>query len=126
MGHPYELILKGRCPLWVISGHRPADQGCPLCPRKQTCTASKSMSALCHKRHLWHEGNVSMSWKQECPLRPQLPISAGVVGGYDIIVGGIVGGDVGIDCLVADLEICDNAQACRMPPAAPVTTATRW
>ena len=40
-----------RCsPLWVISGHRPADQRCPLCPRKQTCAASKSMSALCQKR----------------------------------------------------------------------------
>ena len=30
------------CPLWVISGHRAADQRCPLCPRKQTCSAAKS------------------------------------------------------------------------------------
>jgi hypothetical protein len=42
--------LEAECPLWVISGHRPADQGCPLCPRMQTCSASKSMSALCQKR----------------------------------------------------------------------------
>jgi hypothetical protein len=39
-----------QCLLWVISGHRPTDQGCPLCPRKQTCSASKSMSALCRRR----------------------------------------------------------------------------
>ena len=32
------------------SGHRPADQRCPLCPQKQTCSASKSMSALCQER----------------------------------------------------------------------------
>src|SRR5262245_40352219 len=35
---------------WVISGHWPADQRCPLCPRKRTCAASKPMSALCQKR----------------------------------------------------------------------------
>ena len=40
-----------KCPLWVISGHQPADQGCPLCPHeKRTCSASRSMSALCHKQ----------------------------------------------------------------------------
>src|SRR5262245_65941206 len=54
-----------------------------------------------------------MCWKQECPLRPQLPISADVVGGYDIIVGG----DVGIDCLVADLENAPDAAADRYSPA---------
>ena len=42
--------VEFECPLWVISGHRPAYQRCPLCPRKRTCSASKSMSALCHKR----------------------------------------------------------------------------
>jgi hypothetical protein len=41
-----------------------------------------------------------MGREQECPLRPQLPISAAVVRGCDIIVGG----DVGIDRLVTDLK----------------------
>jgi hypothetical protein len=27
-----------------------ANKDCPLCPRKQTCSTSKSMSAKCHKR----------------------------------------------------------------------------
>ena len=34
------------CPIWVISGHRPTNQGCPLCPRKRTCLASNLMSLL--------------------------------------------------------------------------------
>ena len=34
----------------LMSAHRPADQRCPFCPRKRTCSASKSMSALCQKR----------------------------------------------------------------------------
>ena len=42
--------LNGRCPLWVISGHRRADRGCPLYSRQQTCSACKSMSAKCQKR----------------------------------------------------------------------------
>jgi hypothetical protein len=37
-------------PLWVISGHQSGNQRCPLYPRKRTCSASKSMSALCQKR----------------------------------------------------------------------------
>jgi hypothetical protein len=41
-------VARWPCPLWIKSGHRPADQRCPLCPRKQTCSASNSMSAtLC-------------------------------------------------------------------------------
>src|SRR5262249_30786282 len=39
-------------PLWVISGHWTAIWESPLCPRKQTCSASKSMSAKCQKRTL--------------------------------------------------------------------------
>ena len=35
-----------RCLFWVISGHCPASASCPLCPRKRTRSASKSMSAL--------------------------------------------------------------------------------
>jgi len=38
------------CPLWVISGHRRADRGCPLCPRKRTFVGADGMSAKCHKR----------------------------------------------------------------------------
>ena len=34
-------------PLWVISGHGRADQGCPLYPQEQTFSASASMSAKC-------------------------------------------------------------------------------
>ena len=47
-----EIRPVPECPFWVISGHRPIDQGCPLCPRKRTCSAARSMSALCHKRTL--------------------------------------------------------------------------
>ena len=65
---------EAECPLWVISGHRPPDQRCPLCPRKQSCSASKSMSALCHSKHFYRPRTrrSSMRWKQECPLSPQL------------------------------------------------------
>ena len=38
-----------RRPLWVISGHRQADWGCPLCPQKQTFLGALSMSAKCQK-----------------------------------------------------------------------------
>src|SRR5262249_28966561 len=38
-------------PLWVISRHQRADQGCPLWPQKQTCSAPASMSAKCTLRH---------------------------------------------------------------------------
>jgi hypothetical protein len=45
-----DLLGDRECPFLVISRHRPADQGYPLCPRKQTCSASESMSATCHWR----------------------------------------------------------------------------
>src|SRR5262249_27510767 len=54
-----------------------------------------------------------MSRKQKCPLRAQLPVSASVVRGYDIVVGGAVG----IDCLMADLEKAPDAAADRHGPA---------
>ena len=47
----WAALIRAGCPLWVISGHRPADQGCPLCPRKQTCSASKSMLLCAKRRH---------------------------------------------------------------------------
>src|SRR5262245_36514698 len=37
-------------PLWVISGHADKSAPYPLCPRERTCSASKSMSALCQKQ----------------------------------------------------------------------------
>ena len=54
-----------------------------------------------------------MRWEKECPLRAQLPISASVVGRYDIVVGA----DVGIDRLVTDLEDAPDAAADRHSPA---------
>jgi len=53
-----------------------------------------------------------MRWEKECPLRAQLPVSASVVRGYDIVVGG----DVGIDRLVTDLEDAPDAAADRHGP----------
>jgi hypothetical protein len=44
----YPGEISRSCPLWVINGHRSRDQSCPLCRRKQTSSASKPMSALCH------------------------------------------------------------------------------
>jgi hypothetical protein len=41
-----------------------------------------------------------MCWEKKGPLGAQLPISASVVGRYDVVVGG----DVGIDRLVTDLD----------------------
>src|SRR5262245_17445794 len=55
----------------------------------------------------------SMGWEQECPLRAQLPISASVVWRYHVVVGG----DVGIDRLVTDLEDAPDAAADRQCPA---------
>src|SRR6476469_2295296 len=55
---------------------------------------------------------ASMRWEKECPLRAQSPISASVVGRYDIVVGG----DIGIDRLVTDLEDA-HAAADRQRPA---------
>jgi len=40
----------GQSPFRVISGHCIALCGCPLYPQKQTCLASKLMSAKCQKR----------------------------------------------------------------------------
>jgi hypothetical protein len=54
-----------------------------------------------------------MRGEKECPLRAQLPVSASVVGRYDIVVGG----DVGIDRLVTDLEDTPDAAADRHCPA---------
>ena len=54
-----------------------------------------------------------MCWAQECPLRAHLPVSSSVVGSYDIVVGG----DVGIDRLVTDLEDATDAAADRHRPA---------
>jgi hypothetical protein len=55
----------------------------------------------------------SMCWEKKCPLSAQLPVSASVVRGYDIVVGG----DVGIDRLVTDLEDAPDAAADRHSPA---------
>src|SRR5262245_38799601 len=55
----------------------------------------------------------SMGWEQECPLRAQLPIGASVVWRYHVVVGG----DVGIDRLVTDLEDAPDATADRQSPA---------
>src|SRR5262245_46335489 len=46
-----------------------------------------------------------MLGKKECPRRAQLPISASVVGRYDVVVGS----DVGIDRLMPDLEDAPDA-----------------
>jgi hypothetical protein len=46
------IVLKCQRPLWVISGHRRADQRCPLCPQKRTFVSAMSMSALCQRRCL--------------------------------------------------------------------------
>src|SRR5262245_53765809 len=59
------------------------------------------------------EAYYSMGWEQECPLRAQLPISASVVWRYHVVVGG----DVGIDRLVTDLEDAPDAAADRQRPA---------
>jgi len=55
----------------------------------------------------------SMCWEKKCPLSAQLPVSASVIRGYDIVVGG----DVGIDRLVTDLEDAPDAAADRHSPA---------
>jgi len=54
-----------------------------------------------------------MCWEKKCPLSAQLPVSASVIRGYDIVVGG----DVGIDRLVTDLEDAPDAAADRHSPA---------
>ena len=54
-----------------------------------------------------------LCWKEECPLGAQLPISASVVGRYDIVVGS----DVGIDRLMTDLEDAPDAAANGHSPA---------
>src|SRR5262245_20987717 len=54
-----------------------------------------------------------MSWKKKCPLSTELPVSAGVIGRYNIVVGG----DVGIDRLVTDLEDAPDAATYRHGPA---------
>jgi hypothetical protein len=51
--------------------------------------------------------------EQECPLGAQLPISASVVRRYDVVVGC----DVGIDRLVANLKDTPNAAANGHRPA---------
>src|SRR4026209_2234052 len=54
----------------------------------------------------------SMCWEKKCPLSAQLPVSASVVRGYDIVVGG----DVGIDRLVTDLQDAADAATDRQRP----------
>ena len=54
-----------------------------------------------------------MRREKEGPLRAQLPVSASVVGRYNIVVGG----DVGIDRLVTDLEDAPDAAADGHSPA---------
>ena len=54
-----------------------------------------------------------MLGKKEGPLRAQLPIGASVVGRYHIVVGG----DAGIDRLVADIEDAPDAAADGHSPA---------
>ena len=44
---PLMHVPRSTRPLWVISGHRRADQGCPFHPEERTWSASKSMSAKC-------------------------------------------------------------------------------
>jgi len=40
-------LLKGACPLWVISGLMQCKTACPLYPRKRTCAVQLGMSAKC-------------------------------------------------------------------------------
>src|SRR4029078_3522088 len=54
-----------------------------------------------------------MRWEKESPLSAQLPIGAGVVGSYGIVIDS----DVGIDRLVTDLEDAPDATAKRHSPA---------
>ena len=53
----------GRCPLWVISGHRALSAACPLYPQSGHSSASPAMSAKCH---VW----TAPSW-QELSSRKQ-------------------------------------------------------
>ena len=39
-----------RCPLWVITGHFAAFNGCLLYPRKRTSFGTAAMTVPCHKR----------------------------------------------------------------------------
>jgi hypothetical protein len=43
-------ILRTKCPLWVISGHRALKSRCLLYPQKRTLVERVVMSALCQKR----------------------------------------------------------------------------
>jgi hypothetical protein len=74
-----------------------------------------SMSALCLSGHQVALGLAFglMRWEKEGPLGAQLPISASIVGRYDVVVGG----DVGIDWLVTDLEDAPDAAADGYSPA---------
>src|SRR5262245_34224136 len=54
-----------------------------------------------------------MRWEKKCPRRAQLPISASVLGRYHIVVGG----DVGIDRLMPNLEDAPYAAADGHGPA---------
>src|SRR5262245_56335111 len=38
-------VERGRCPLWVKSGHVQCKRACPLYPRKRTCAMQLRMSA---------------------------------------------------------------------------------
>jgi hypothetical protein len=54
-----------------------------------------------------------MGWEKEGPLGSQLAISCGIVGRYDIVVGG----DIGIDWLVTNLKDTPDATANGHRPA---------
>ena len=73
-----------------------------------------AMSSAGHRRNVPLRSTQRLvRWEQEGPLSTQLPVSASVVRGYDIVVSG----DVGIDCLMADLENAPDAAADRHSPA---------
>jgi hypothetical protein len=63
---------------------------------------------ICFERR---DSAASMCWKQEWPLSAQLPIGARVIRRYDIVIGG----DVGVDRLVTDLEDAPDAAASARP-----------
>jgi hypothetical protein len=73
------------------SGHCADLSVCPL------------MTQSGHPGHVggrWSNCPALMRWKKECPLRAQLPISSGVIGRDDIVLGG----KLSVDRLVTDLE----------------------
>src|SRR5262245_50241623 len=65
---PIELAHpKGRCPLWIISGHMRCDDPCLLYTQKRTCAVHQVMSALGQKRTFATQNGMS-------PLPPRADI----------------------------------------------------